>query len=103
MNPLNPDNPSLAVPFALGFLKTDATQWSLRMADAATANVITTAYVGTLPKAMNNSGGILLGVGGDNANNSWGTFYEGAILAGFPSDVTELAVMENIQAAGYGQ
>jgi hypothetical protein len=42
-------------------------------------------------------------VGGDNSNNSWGTFYEGAIVAGFPNDATELAVMENIQAAGYGQ
>jgi hypothetical protein len=52
---------------------------------------------------MNNEGGIVLGVGGDNSNNSWGTFFEGAIVAGWPSDDAELAVMQNIQSAGYGQ
>ncbi len=100
--PPNPNNPTLTVPFALGFLKTNATDWSLRMADAATASTLTTAYAGALPKAMDNQGGIVLGVGGDNSNNSWGTFYEGAIVAGYPSNSTELAVLENIQAVGYG-
>jgi hypothetical protein len=50
---------------------------------------------------MNNEGGIVLGVGGDNSNNSWGTFFEGAIVAGWPSDDTEQAVMQNVKAAGY--
>jgi hypothetical protein len=91
------------VPFALGFLKTDQSNWALRMADLQTASSITTAYEGGLPKQMNNEGGIVLGVGGDNSNNSWGTFFEGAIVSGWPSDDTELAVMQNIQAVGYGQ
>ncbi|MES1187184.1 MAG: arabinofuranosidase catalytic domain-containing protein [Myxococcales bacterium] len=34
---------------------------------------------------------------------SSGTFYEGAIVADFPADVTELAVMRNVQAVGYGK
>jgi hypothetical protein len=101
--PPNQNNPSLHVPFALGFLKTNQSDWSLRMADVATANSVTTAYAGGLPKQMNNEGGIVLGVGGDNSNNSWGTFYEGAVVSGFPGDDAELAVMQNIQAAGYGQ
>jgi hypothetical protein len=32
-----------------------------------------------------------------------GTFFEGAIVAGFPSDAAELEVMQNVKAAGYGQ
>jgi hypothetical protein len=51
---------------------------------------------------MANEGAIVLGVGGDNSNNSWGTFYEGAVLAGFPSDAAELGVLQNIKAIGYG-
>ena len=32
-----------------------------------------------------------------------GTFYEGAIVAGFPADDTEVSVLRNIQAVGYGR
>ena len=102
-HPPNPNNPSLKVKFALGFLKTDMNNWGLRMSDVQTATAVTTAYAGGLPKQMANEGAIVLGVGGDNSNNSWGTFYEGAVLAGFPSDAAELAVMQNIKALGYGQ
>ncbi len=102
-HPPNPNNPSMRVPFALGFLKTDPSNWALRMADTETATEVTTAYAGALPKAMDNQGGVVIGVGGDNSNNSWGTFFEGAILSGFPPDDAELAVMKNIQAVGYGQ
>jgi len=102
-HPPNPNNPSLKVKFALGFLKTDMNNWSLRMANVQTATAVTTAYAGGLPKQMNNLGAIVIGVGGDNSNNSWGTFYEGAVLAGFPSDAAELAVMQNVKALGYGQ
>ena len=101
-HPANPNNPSLKVKYALGFLKTNENDWSLRMADAGTASTVTTAYAGGLPKDMANEGAIVLGVGGDNSNNSWGTFYEGAVLAGFPPDSAELAVLQNIKALGYG-
>jgi hypothetical protein len=50
---------------------------------------------------------IVLGSGGDccssNTNLSVGTFYEGAIVTGYPSDATESAVQANIVAAGYGK
>jgi non-reducing end alpha-L-arabinofuranosidase len=100
--PANPQNPSLRVRFAAGFLKTGNT-YALRMANIETATDLTTAYAGALPKPMDNQGAVVLGVGGDNSNNSFGTFYEGAIVAGFPSNDAELAVLQNIQAAGYGQ
>ncbi|HVY40992.1 MAG TPA: arabinofuranosidase catalytic domain-containing protein, partial [Polyangia bacterium] len=61
------------------------------------------AYDGKAPKAWNLQGAIVLGVGGDNSNTSYGTFFEGAITAGRPSDATDVAVLQNIQAAGYGK
>ncbi len=57
---------------------------------------------------MRKQGAIVLGSGGDcckpggGANLSAGTFYEGAMVAGYPSDATENAVQANIVAAGYG-
>jgi hypothetical protein len=101
----NPSNPSLKVQFALGILHTPVGKYALRMANVATATDLTTAYDGNIPsgKTWGNAGGIVLGVGGDNSNNSWGTFYEGAVTNGSPSNATDLAVMQNIQAAGYGK
>ena len=46
-------------------------------------------------------GGIILGIGGDNSNSSDGTFFEGAITAGWPTDEADAAVLKNVQAAGY--
>jgi hypothetical protein len=101
--PPNESNPSSRVQCVLGFLKTNPTTWSLRMADAQTASSVTTAYAGGLPKEWSNEAGIVLGVGGDNSNSSWGTFYEGAILSGFPGDDVEVAILQNNKDAGYGQ
>jgi len=99
-------NPSLAVPFALGILKTSTTpapgQYALRMGNAQSGN-LATAYDGVSPKMWGNGGGIVLGVGGDNSNHSFGTFFEGAVTMGRPSDATDAAVLANVQAAGYGK
>ncbi|GHJ39090.1 hypothetical protein Sm713_46990 [Streptomyces sp. TS71-3] len=46
---------------------------------------------------------ILLGIGGDNSNGSAGTFYEGVMTSGYPSDSTENAVQSSITSAGYGR
>jgi len=104
-HPSNPSNPSLKVPYALGILHTPVGKYALRMANIQTATDLTTAYDGNIPagKTWGNAGGIVLGVGGDNSNNSFGTFYEGAVTNGSPSNATDLAVMQNIQAAGYGK
>ncbi|MGD0835508.1 MAG: arabinofuranosidase catalytic domain-containing protein [Polyangia bacterium] len=99
----NPQSPSMAVPFALGILHTPVGQYELRMADVQKASDLTTAYNGTSPKGWGNAGGIGLGIGGDNSNNSYGTFYEGAITNGAPSEATDLLVMKNIQAVGYSK
>ncbi|MDF3070141.1 MAG: carbohydrate-binding module family 42 protein [Polyangiaceae bacterium] len=102
--PPNMNNPSMRVKYALGFLKTSTT-YALRMADLVAANTLTTAYEGPYPstKHPDNQGAIVLGVGGDNSNNSFGTFYEGAIVKGYPAAATEQAIMDNVKAAGYGK
>jgi len=104
----NPNNASLAVKFALGFLKTapgtgGTGKWALRIADVATATAVTTAYQGAMPRPLYTGGAVVLGVNAYNSNESWGTFYEGAILAGFPADDTEVSVLQNIKAVGYGR
>jgi len=102
---LNSSNPSLKVPYALGILHTPVGKYALRMADTATASDLTTAYDGNIPsgKTWGNAGGIVLGLGGDNSNNSAGTFYEGAVTNGSPTNDTDLLIMKNIQAVGYGK
>jgi hypothetical protein len=100
-HPSNPLDPALAVPFAMGISTTTATNWTLRAGDAKTATALATAYDGARPVKGDNLGGIVLGVGGDNSNNSWGTFYEGAIVAGAPTLATDNAVLTNIKGVGY--
>ncbi|HEX5192630.1 MAG TPA: arabinofuranosidase catalytic domain-containing protein [Solirubrobacteraceae bacterium] len=50
---------------------------------------------------MRKQGAIVLGNGGDNSNGAQGTFYEGVMTRGFPSDATDAAVQANIVAARY--
>jgi hypothetical protein len=56
---------------------------------------------------MKKQGAVVLGAGGDccysNNTASAGTFYEGAIVTGYPSDATEDAIQVNIVSAGYGK
>ena len=96
-------NPSMAgIPFALGIVKTSTMQYALRMGNGQ-SGTLTTAYDGPSPKPWNSGGGLVLGVGGDNSNHSFGTFFEGALTMGRPSDATDAAVLANVQAAGYGK
>ncbi len=51
---------------------------------------------------MRQEGAIILGIGGDNSHASAGSFFEGAMTAGFPSDSTDNAIQSNIATVGYG-
>ena len=83
-------------------------QWDLRGADA-TQQDVTTFYSGVRPGTpdsdayypMHKKGGMLLGNGGDNGNGSAGTFYEGVMTVGYPSNETIAAVQKDIAAAKY--
>jgi hypothetical protein len=84
-------------------------EFSLRGGNAQTGN-LSTFYKGALPggySPMKKQGAIVLGSGGDccysNNNASQGTFYEGAIVSGYPSDATDDAIQANIISAGYGK
>ena len=86
----------------------DGNRWDLRGADA-TLPEVTTFYSGVRPGTpdsdayypMHKKGGMLLGNGGDNGNGSAGTFYEGVMTVGYPSDETIAAVQANIADARY--
>jgi len=102
--PVNQNNPSMTMNYAFGLLKTRPNNYALRMGDAQQGD-LTTAYDGQTPATLARwqmEGGILLGIGGDNSNHGSGTFFEGVITAGRPSDATDEAVFRNVQAAGYG-
>lgn len=53
------------------------------------------------PKKL--QGAIILGTGGDGSNFGRGTFFEGAMTAGNPSDSVDEQIKANIVAAGYGR
>jgi hypothetical protein len=96
--------------FVTAMLKNNGTsRFALKGANAQSGS-LSTLWDGGLPggySPMKKQGAIVLGSGGDcckpggGANLSAGTFYEGAIVAGYPSDATDNAVQANITAAGY--
>ena len=83
-------------------------KWDLRGGNAQKGG-LTTFYSGVRPGSQTNSayypmhrqGAILLGTGGDNGNGSSGTFYEGAMTTGYPTEAITDAVQSNIVAARY--
>jgi len=44
----------------------------------------------------------VLGTGGDNSNGSIGSFFEGVMTSGLPSDAADNAVQANVVSVGYG-
>ncbi|MEW2122002.1 alpha-L-arabinofuranosidase B [Streptomyces sp. NPDC005474] len=102
---LNAGDPSVNNRFLTAILKGGPNQWALRGGNAQSGS-LSTFYSGVRPNdtgysPMNKQGAIILGIGGDNSNSSAGTFYEGVMTSGYPSDATENAVQANITAAGY--
>ena len=106
----NSNQRALTSRYVTAMLKNNGTsQFALKGSNAQSGS-LTTMWNGGLPPGyspMKKQGAIVLGSGGDcckpggGANLSAGTFYEGAIVSGYPSDATENAVQANIVAAGY--
>ncbi|MEU7874535.1 alpha-L-arabinofuranosidase B [Dactylosporangium sp. NPDC049140] len=104
----NPSQVSQTSRFVTAMLKNNGTTaMALKGGNAQSGN-LTTFYSGALPSGYNpmkKQGAIILGSGGDccqtNTNKSAGTFYEGAMVQGYPSDTADAAVHANIAAAGY--
>jgi len=105
-NGTNLNNTGRNSTFVTGMIKNNATTYAIKDANANSGG-LKTSYNGPLPTTsgytpLRLEGAIILGIGGDNSNGSAGTFYEGVMTSGFPSDATENAVQANIVAAGYG-
>ena len=83
-------------------------RWDLRGGDAS-CDTLTTFYSGVRPGTpgsdayypMHKKGGLLLGNGGDNGNGSAGTFFEGVMTVGYPTDETIAAVQADIASRAY--
>ena len=91
--------------FIAGFVKGDSgNHYSIKSGDPERAGSLETVYNGARPvgyEVMKKQGGIILGIGGDNSPWAGGIFYEGVMTAGYASDGTDAAVMDNIVAAKY--
>lgn len=100
----NPANPTINYRFVTAIVKGKPHQWAIRGGNAA-SGTLSTFYDGIRPAngydPMIKEGAIILGTGGDNSNWAQGTFYEGVMTKGYPSDKTENKVQANIVDAGY--
>ncbi|QKM56765.1 Extracellular exo-alpha-(1-_5)-L-arabinofuranosidase [Burkholderia glumae] len=102
----NPANTGDTEPFVTAMLKNNGrTTFTLKHGNAQ-SGALATSYSGSLPtngyQPMSLEGSIVLGTGGDNSNGSIGSFFEGVMTQGVPSDATDDAVQNNIIAVGYG-
>ena len=101
----NANDPTINDRYTTAIVKGTANLWSIRGGNAQSGG-LSTFYSGPRPNVsgynpMHKEGAIILGIGGDNSKGSAGTFYEGVMTSGYPSDATENAVQANIVAAGY--
>ncbi|MEV4461315.1 alpha-L-arabinofuranosidase B [Microbispora sp. NPDC049633] len=101
----NAGNPSISHRFLTAIVKGEPNHWAIRGGNAQSGG-LSTFYNGVRPNVpgynpMKKEGAIILGIGGDNSVGARGTFYEGVMTSGYPSDATENAVQANIVAAGY--
>ena len=97
------------LPFVTALLKNNGqNHFALKWANAQSGG-LTTTYSGPEPSVngggyapMHQEGAIILGVGGDNSNRSAGSFFEGVMTAGVPTDAADNAVQANVTSVGYG-
>ncbi len=100
----NANDPTVNYRYTTAIIKGTANLWSIRGGNAQSGG-LSTFYSGKRPNVsgynpMHKEGAIILGIGGDNSKGSAGTFYEGVMTSGYPSDATENSVQANIVAAG---
>ncbi|HEX5495306.1 MAG TPA: lectin [Mycobacteriales bacterium] len=101
----NANDPSVNNRFLTAIVKGEPNHWSIRAGNAQSGG-LSTFYNGPRPNVagynpMRKEGAIILGIGGDNSIGAAGTFYEGVMTSGYPSDATENAVQANITSVGY--
>ncbi|MEO8606338.1 MAG: arabinofuranosidase catalytic domain-containing protein [Chloroflexota bacterium] len=103
---VNSNNTGRSTTYVTAMLKGNSSGYAIKDGNAQSGS-LKTDYSGGLPtqggyNPMHKEGAIILGIGGDNSKQAVGSFFEGAMTSGFPSDATENSVQANIVAAGYG-
>ena len=115
----SPEKSMAGKAFVTAMVKGDSgNHWAIKGGDA-TAGKLTTLYDGVRPctvpnpkheadcrhqpnyNPMRKQGGLILGIGGDDSHGAVGTWFEGAITAGYSSDAADDAVQASIVAAGF--
>jgi hypothetical protein len=101
----NQNVPTITDRFFTTVVKGGPGLWALRGANSASTS-LNTYYSGARPNAdgydpMSKEGAIILGIGGDNSISGQGTFYEGVMTSGYPSDAIENEVAADIAAQHY--
>jgi hypothetical protein len=98
------DLPDITSRFVTAVAKGEPHHWASLGGDAQTG-ALSTMFDGPRVDSsydpMRKQGAIVLGNGGDNSNGAQGTFYEGVMTAGYPSDSTDQQVQANVVAAKY--
>src|SRR4051794_1928415 len=101
---LCPNLPSIDWRFVTAMAKGEPHHWA-SLGGNAQQGTLSTMFDGPRVDSsydpMRKQGAILLGNGGDNSNSSQGTFYEGVMTAGFPSDDVDQLVQANVLSAKY--
>ncbi len=92
--------------FVTALVKNNGTTTYAIKGGNAQSGGLTTWYSGPLPDLggyapMHQEGAIILGTGGDNSNSSAGSFFEGVMTSGYPTDAADNAVQANIVSVGY--
>ncbi|MGH3395491.1 MAG: arabinofuranosidase catalytic domain-containing protein [Streptosporangiaceae bacterium] len=92
--------------FVTALLKNNGTTTYAIKGGNAQSGGLTTWYSGALPNLggyapMHQEGAIILGTGGDDSNSSAGSFFEGVLTSGYPTDAADNSVQANIVSVGY--
>src|SRR4051812_46276047 len=98
------DLPSIDWRFVTAMAKGEPHHWASLGGNAQTGSLSTMfdgPRVDSSYDPMRKQGAILLGNGGDNSVGSQGTFYEGVMTTGYPSDDVDQLVQANVVAAKY--
>ncbi|MEV5715962.1 alpha-L-arabinofuranosidase B [Amycolatopsis mediterranei] len=96
-----------AAPFVTALLKNNGQNFFATKDGNAQSGGLATRYAGPEPtqpgySPMQQEGSIVLGTGGDNSNGSIGSFFEGVMTSGLPTDAADNAVQANVVSVGYG-
>ncbi len=101
----NSGDQSITSHYVTAMVKGGPNLWAIKAGNAQSGG-LTTMYSGPRPNVsgynpMHKEGAIILGIGGDNSKGSAGSFFEGVMTSGYPTNAADNAVQANIVSIGY--